>query len=118
MTAQITTKDDIAIVDMSEVRVNRPKNQQLSYSSKKWCYTAKVQCIINHHKVILQVDTSTIQIHDVKLSKLTSPNLTKAKFILADSGYQGIQYLYKQACTLPKQTKKHLLTQETKDYNA
>ncbi len=67
---------------------------------------------------ILQADISTIQMHDVKLSKLTRPNLTKAKFILADSGYQGIQYLYKQACTLPKQTKKYPLTQEAKDYNA
>ncbi|OAV11095.1 hypothetical protein AO377_0507 [Moraxella catarrhalis] len=45
------------IVDVSEVRVNRPqKNQQLSYLGKKKCHTAKVQCIINHRKAILQVD--------------------------------------------------------------
>lgn len=56
--------------------------------------------------------------HDFKLFKLTNPNLTNAKFILADSGYQGIQHLYKQAFTPLKQTKKYPLVQEAKDYNA
>lgn len=56
--------------------------------------------------------------HGFKLFKLTNPNLTNAKFILADSGYQGIQHLYKQAFAPLKQTKKCPLTQEAKDYNA
>lgn len=57
-------------MDVSEVRVNRPKNQVLMYFDKKKCHTAKVQCIINHHKAILQVNTSTTQMHDFKLFKL------------------------------------------------
>lgn len=56
--------------------------------------------------------------HDFKLFKPTNPNLIKAKFILADSSYQGIQHLYKQAFTPLKQTKKYTLKQEAKDYNA
>lgn len=88
------------------------------YSGKKKCHTAKVQCIINHHKVILQVDTSIIQMHDFKLFKRTNPNLTNAKFILADSGYQGIKHIHANAFTPLKATKKYPLVQEAKDYNA
>lgn len=58
--AQTPTKDDIAIVDVSEVRVNRPKKPSIDVFWQEKCHTAKVQCIINHHKVILQVDTSII----------------------------------------------------------
>ncbi len=87
------------------------------YSGKKKCHTAKVQCIINHHKAILQIDTSTTQMHDFKLFKQTNPNLTQAKFILADSGYQGIQHELKNAFMPIKATKKYPLVQEAKDYN-
>ena len=89
----------------------------MSYSGKKKCHTAKVQCIINHHKHLLQIDVSTIQIHDFKLFKQTKPNLSKARFILADSGYQGIQHDYPHAFTPIKATKKYPLVQEAKDYN-
>ncbi|AKG08817.1 hypothetical protein AAX05_09310 [Moraxella bovoculi] len=77
-----------------------------------------MQCIINHHNVILQVDTSIIQMHDFKLFKRTNPNLTNAKFILADSGYQGIKHIHANAFTPLKATKKYPLVQEVKDYNA
>lgn len=65
----------------------------------------------------MQIDVSTVQMHDFKLFKQTNPNLTYAKFILADSGYQGIRHLYKQAFMPLKQTKKYPLVQEAKDYN-
>ena len=87
------------------------------YSGKKKCHTAKVQCIINHYKTTLQIDTSTTQMHDFKLFKQTNPNLTQAKFILADSGYQGIQNEFKNAFMPIKATKKYPLVQEAKDYN-
>lgn len=81
-------------------------------------YSQKVQCIINHRKAILQVDTSIIQMHDFKLFKLTNPNLTNAKFILADGGYQVIKHLHANAFIPLKATKKYPLVQEAKDYNA
>lgn len=87
------------------------------YSGKKKCHTAKVQCIINRHKAIMQVDVSTVQMHDFKLFELTNPNLTHTKFILADSGYQDIQHDHTNAFTLIKATKKYPLVQEAKDYN-
>ena len=77
-----------------------------------------MQCIINHRKAILQVDTSIIQMHDFKLFKLTNPNLTNAKFILADGGYQGIKHLHANAVIPLNATTKSPLVQEAKDYNA
>lgn len=77
-----------------------------------------MQCIINHRKAILQVDTSIIQMHDFKLFKLTNPNLTNAKFILTDGGYQGIKHLHANVFIPLKATKKYPLVQEAKDYNA
>lgn len=56
--------------------------------------------------------------HDFKLFKRTNPNLTNAKFVLADSGYQGIKHIHANAFTPLKATKKYPLVQEAKDYNA
>lgn len=66
---------------------------------------------------VLQVDIRLTQKHDFVLFKQSKQRLHKAKFVLADSGYQGIQNWYKQAFTPLKQTKKHPLCDEAKQYN-
>lgn len=76
-----------------------------------------MQLIASSQGDILQVDISLTQKHDFVLFKQSKQRLHKAKFVLADSGYQGIQNWYKQAFTPLKATKKHPLCDEAKQYN-
>lgn len=84
------------------------------YSGKKIIipskYNASQGNLASRHKYYSNVD--------FKLFKLTNPNLKKARFILADGGYQGIKNIYSNVFTPLKATKKYPLAQEAKCYNS
>lgn len=65
----------------------------------------------------MQANISLTQKHDFSLFKHSKQRLHKTKFILADSGYQGIQNWYKQAFIPLKATKKYPLCDEARQYN-
>jgi len=66
---------------------------------------------------ILFVNYVATNCHDFNLFKLSRRNLSPAKRILADSGYQGLKKIFSQAETPFKATKKHPLTSEQKASN-
>lgn len=66
---------------------------------------------------ILHLDIQIDYCHDMKLFRKSRRDLSKAREILADSGYQGLMKLYSQAKTPIKSSKLHPLTDEDKAYN-
>ena len=66
---------------------------------------------------ILHLDIQIDYCHDMKLFRKSRRDLSKAREILADSGYQGLMKLYHQAKTPSKSSKLPPLTDEDKAYN-
>ena len=66
---------------------------------------------------ILHLDIQIDYCHDMKLFRKSRRDLSKAREILADSGYQRLMKLYSQAKTPIKSSKLHPLTDEDKAYN-
>lgn len=66
---------------------------------------------------ILHLDIQIDYCHDMKLFRKSRRDLSKAREILADSGYQGLMKVYSQAKTPIKSSKLHALTDEDKAYN-
>ena len=66
---------------------------------------------------ILHIDIQIDYCHDMKLFRNSRRDLSKAREILADSGYQGLMKMYPQAKTPIKSSKLHPLTDEDKAYN-
>lgn len=89
----------------------------MNYSGKKKCHTVKFQTIISSSGKILFIDYFKEQSHDFNMLKTSRRDLHSAKRILADSGYQGLATIYKQAETPIKLCKKHPLTIKEKQYN-
>ncbi|MBF0806190.1 MULTISPECIES: IS5 family transposase [unclassified Streptococcus] len=108
---------DTIIVDASEVKIQRPKKQKLNYSGKKKLHVGKVQVIITGQGKILFIDVQLDYCHDMKLFRKSRRDLSKAREILADSGYQGLMKLYPQAKTPIKSSRYHPLTKGDKSYN-
>ena len=110
------------IVDVTEINIQRPKNkkkQKENYSGKKKRHTKKLEIIIDKKtkeivgiSKIFQGKTHDFTIRKNKDSDIL-PIFSNIK-ILADSGYQGLQKLYKN-CQIPhKKSKKKPLTKEQK----
>ncbi len=109
----------VAIVDVTETRIERPKRHQRAfYSGKQKGHTLKCQLII---------DALTGQIictffgkgrrHDFKLFKASGIHFHPQTESLQDKGYQGIQKLHLY-CRLPhKKPKGGQLTPEQKAFN-
>ena len=78
------------IIDATEQRIERPKNQCDYYSGKAHAYTIKTEVMIDPKGRILHVSKSYEgRIHDFEIRP--SEGLLPPVPILADSDYQGLQ---------------------------
>lgn len=83
----------LLIVDATEQRIKRPKNQRDYYSGKKNTHTIKTEIVTNEKMKILQVSPP----YEGALPVIP---------ILADFGYQGLQNEHSAAVILPKKSLK------------
>jgi hypothetical protein len=109
---------DSVIVDATEQRIERPKiDQKKFYSGKKKTHTIKTEIKVARNGKILAISESVPgSCHDISLFK-EQQNLCINKKIFADSGYQGIQKIYKFSEIPYKKEKGKNLTEDEKDYN-
>lgn len=118
---QSLTEEQEYIVDVMECPVERPKMQEIQkeyYSGKKKKHTIKIQIIIESDtKRIVYVAFDKGSVHDFNLFKNSTKDLSKLLKFLADSGYQGIQNLFKNSLTPKKKSKYNPLTDEDKELN-
>lgn len=117
-----STKNDSSknrLLDVTEIRIERPKyNQKSKYSGKKKYHTMKIQ-------IIKGVDTGfiyEIQIglgaeHDFHLFKRTFKGTPENVIYTADLGYLGINKIHSNSKIPKKKSKKHPLTEEDTKYN-
>lgn len=68
-------------------------------------------------KKILSVCFNKGSVHDFKIFKETTKDLSKTIAFLADSGYQGILDYFKNSMTPKKKSKNNPLTDEDKQLN-
>lgn len=110
---------EIIIIDATETPCERPKKRQKKYySGKKKRHTIKTQIIGKPNGEILSVHIDKGKIHDFKIFKKSKDaKRVEDRLILADSGYQGIAKICKNASTPHKKTKKKPLTKEQKNSN-
>ena len=96
----------LLIVDATEQRIERPKNQRDYYSGKKHAHTIKTEIITDHKGRILRVSKPYEgRVHDFNIRKTEGPLPTVP--ILADSGYQGLQNEHSARVILPKKKPKN-----------
>ena len=109
------------LVDVTECIIQRPKDYDIQreyYSGKKKKHTIKAQIIMNEKdKKILSVYFNKGSVHDFKIFKETTKDLSKTIAFLADSGYQGILDYFKNSMTPKKKSKNNPLTNEDKQLN-
>ena len=96
----------LLIVDATEQRIERPKNQQAYYSGKKHAHTIKTEIVTDSKGRILRVSKPYEgRVHDFEIRKTEGP--LPVVPILADSGYQGLQNEHSAAAILPKKKPKN-----------
>jgi len=96
----------LLIVDATEQRIERPKNQCDYYSGKAHAHTIKTEIVIEPKGRILRVSKPYEgRVHDFEIRKTEGP--LPAVPILADSGYQGLQNEHSAAVILPKKRPKN-----------
>ncbi len=96
----------LLIVDATEQRIERPKNQRDYYSGKKHAHTIKTEIITDHKGRILRVSKPYEgRVHDFNIRKTEGP--LPAAPILADSGYQSLQNEHSARVILPKKKPKN-----------
>ena len=109
------------IVDVTECSIQRPKVDEIQreyYSGKKKKHTIKIQIIMDEKtKQIIRVAFDKGSVHDFSLFKKTVGELDKLMAWIADSGYQGIEKIFKNAITPKKRSKNNPLTDEDKELN-
>ncbi len=94
------------IVDATEQRIERPKNQRDYYSGKKHAHTIKSEIVVDQRKRIVQASKPYEgRVHDFNIRKTEGP--LPAVPILADSGYQGLQNCHSAAVFIPKKKPKN-----------
>ena len=114
-------KGNVKIVDVTECPIQRAKKvdiQKEYYSGKKKKHTLKIQIIIDEEtKKIISVAFEKGSVHDFNLFKESTNGLDKNDPYLADSGYQGIDKLFKNSTIPKKKSKNNPLTDEDKELN-
>ena len=96
----------LLIVDATEQRIERPKNQRDYYSGKTHACTIKTEVVIEPNGRILRVSKPYEgRVHDFEIRKTEGP--LSAVPILADSGYQGLQNEHAAAVILSKEKPKN-----------
>ena len=105
---RLLTENDmqLLIVDATEQRIERPKNQRDYYSEKAHACTIKTEVVIEPNGCILRVSKPYEgRVHDFEIRKTEGP--LPSVPILADSGYQGLQNEHSAAVILPKKKPKN-----------
>ena len=96
----------LLIVDATEQRIERPKNQRDYYSGKAHACTIKTEVVIEPNGRILRISKPYEgRVHDFEIRKTEGP--LPSVPILADSGYQGLQNEHSAAVILPKEKPKN-----------
>ena len=104
--------------DRKKKTKNRRNKQKHYYSGKKKRHTLKTQILVNKStKEILRTNFSNGKKHDFKLFKESNLKINAEIKILADTGYLGINKLFKNSETPQKNSKKNKLTKEQKEEN-
>lgn len=118
---QATIKDssENRLVDVTEIRIERPKyNQKNKYSGKKKYHTMKIQIIKGTNTgFIYEIQIGVGAEHDFHLFKRTFEGSPENVTYTIDLGYIGIDKLHKNSKIPKKNSKKHKLTEEEIEYN-
>lgn len=94
------------IVDATEQRIERPKNQREYYSGKKHAHTIKKELVCTPNRLICRVSKAyPDRYHDFNIRK--NEGALPAVPILADSGYQGLQNYHLAGVFIPKKKPKN-----------
>lgn len=113
-------KGIFALVDVTEIFIQRPKrNQKQYYSGKKKRHSMKVQIIydLTAHKIV-SFYISNGKTHDFKMFKESNPRFREFLKGLADSGYQGISKIWSSMETPYKKPRSGELSDEEKEFNS
>lgn len=107
------------LLDVTEIRIERPKyNQKQKYSGKKKYHTMKIQIIRGAETgFIYEIQIGLGREHDFHLFKRTFEGSPENVTYSVDLGYVGIQKVHNNSELPKKNTKKHPLTEEDKEYN-
>ena len=107
------------LIDVTEIRIERPKNNQRNkYSGKKKYHTMKIQIIKGSATgFIYEIQIGLGAEHDFHLFKRTFEGSPKNITYTVDLGYVGIDKLHANSRIPKKNSKKHKLTEEDKEYN-
>ena len=114
-------KDDSEdkLIDVTEIRIERPKyNQSNKYSGKKKYHTMKIQ-IIKGEKTgfIYEIQIGLGAEHDFHLFKRTFKGSPNNVCYTADLGYIGIDKIHSNCLVPSKNSKNHKLTDDEKEFN-
>lgn len=117
-----TTKNDESedrLIDVTEVRIERPKyNQKEKYSGKKKYHTMKIQIIKGKDTgLIYEVEIGAGREHDFHLWKRTYEGTPENVTNIVDLGYLGMDKVHSNSRVPKKSTKKHKLTGDEISYN-
>ena len=117
-----TTKDEESenrLLDVTEIRIERPKyDQKRKYSGKKHYHTMKIQIIKGCTTgFIYEIQIGLGAEHDFHLFKRTFEGSPENVTYTADLGYLGINKIHNNSKIPNKKSKKRPLTEEEKAYN-
>lgn len=117
-----STREDTSenrLLDVTEIRIERPKyNQKSKYSGKKKYHTMKIQIIKGVTTgFIYEIQVGLGAEHDFHLFKRTFEGSPKNVTYTADLGYLGINKVHTNSRIPKKKSKKHPLTEEDTSYN-
>lgn len=117
-----TTKNDNSenrLLDVTEIRIERPKyNQKNKYSGKKKYHTMKIQIIKGTDTgFIYEIQIGLGAEHDFHLFKRTFEGTPDNVIYTVDLGYLGINKVHNNSRVPKKKSKKHPLTEEDIKYN-
>lgn len=118
---QSITKDssENRLIDVTEIRIERPKyNQSKNYSGKRKYHTMKIQIIRGTDTgFIYEIEIGLGAEHDFHLFKRTFEGSPENVTYTADLGYLGIDKVHKNSKIPKKNSKNHKLTEEEIEYN-
>ena len=106
------------LLDVTEIRIERPKyNQKSKYSGKKKYHTMKIQ-IIKGEKTgfIYEIQIGLGAEHDFHLFKRTFEGSPDNVCYTADLGYLGIDKVHSNSLIPSKNSKNHKLTDDDKEF--
>lgn len=107
------------LIDVTEIRIERPKyNQKKKYSGKKKYHTMKIQIIKGVETgLIYEIQVGEGKEHDFHLFKRTFEGTPNNVTYEVDLGYLGIDKVHKNSKVPKKSSKNHPLTDEEVAYN-